>query len=243
MPFTFAHPLYAIPLKWIKPKYFCITGLVLGSMSPDFEYFLALEPHQTLGHSLLGLFFQAIPLSILFALLFHKIMIRSLSLHLPSLFDVDLRFYHLLHTWQLNTFRQWWVFLTSVIIGFFSHIFIDAFTHAGGYFVLKLPFLTTTIFSIPIYKWLQHSLSLFGLIFLAFILIQVLRKKNNIHRKIVIRKHQKLKYWGIVILTAMIVTILKLLFTSSTNLIGILVVSPISGTMLGILIASLFYRE
>ncbi|SEP14833.1 DUF4184 family protein [Paenibacillus sp. OV219] len=56
MPFTFAHPAYALPLKFINPRYLSATGLVLGSMAPDFEYFLTLEPHQTIGHSFSGLF-------------------------------------------------------------------------------------------------------------------------------------------------------------------------------------------
>ncbi|NBI27726.1 DUF4184 family protein [Chengkuizengella marina] len=242
MPFTFSHPLYALPLKWIKPKYFCVTGLVLGSMSPDFEYFIALEPYRTIGHSVTGLFVQAIPLSILFVFIFHKIMIKALSLHLPRLYNLDMRSYQVFHSWELNTFRKWIVFLTSVVIGFFSHIFIDAFTHTSGYFVLKFSFLSNTINAIPVYKLLQHTLSLSGLVFLTLLCFQVLHKQNNVNRKTIISQNQKLKYWSIVLFIALIVTMLKLVFTSSNNIIGILVVSPISGMLLGIFAASLFYK-
>ncbi|NDI36526.1 DUF4184 family protein [Chengkuizengella sediminis] len=242
MPFTFSHPLYAIPLKWIKPKYFCVTGLVLGSMSPDFEYFIALEPYRTIGHSVTGLFMQSIPLSILFAFIFHKIIVKTLSLHLPSFYNLDMRSYQVFHSWQLNTFRKWIVFLTSVVIGFYSHIFVDSFTHTGGYFVLRFSFFSNTINSIPIYKFLQHILSLSGLLFLTLLCFKVLRKQNNFQRKRIISQKQKLKYWSVVLFTALVVTTLKLLFTSSTNIIGIIIVSPISGTLLGIFAASMFYK-
>ncbi|MFS1514807.1 DUF4184 family protein [Chengkuizengella sp. SCS-71B] len=242
MPFTFSHPLYAIPLKWIQPKYFCVTGLVLGSMSPDFEYFIALEPYRTIGHSLTGLIVQAIPLSILFAFIFHKIIVKTLSLHLPSFYNLDMRSYQVFHSWQLNTFRKWLVFLTSVVIGFFSHIFIDAFTHTSGYFVLKFSFLSNIINEMSVYKLLQHTLSISGLVLLTLLCFQLLRKQNIVHRKRIISQNQKLKYWSIVLSIALIVTILKLVFTSSNNTIGILVVSPISGTLLGIFTASLFYK-
>jgi hypothetical protein len=50
LPFTFAHPSSSFPIKCIKPRYFSLVGLILGSMSPDFEYFIALEPYQIIGH-------------------------------------------------------------------------------------------------------------------------------------------------------------------------------------------------
>lgn len=59
MPFTISHAIYAIPIRHIMPKYFSVMGLILGSMSPDFEYFIYLEPYVTIGHSIQGLLFQA----------------------------------------------------------------------------------------------------------------------------------------------------------------------------------------
>ncbi|MBA2937416.1 DUF4184 family protein [Paenibacillus sp. CGMCC 1.16610] len=129
MPFTFAHPTYAFPIKLISPRWLSTTGLVLGSMAPDFEYFLALEPHQVIGHSFAGLFLQGIPLCLLFAYLFHFYVKESLVLHLPSILNINRRGYDLLSSWRLRTFSDWFVYVLSVIIGFLSHITLDAFTH------------------------------------------------------------------------------------------------------------------
>ncbi|MGO4276969.1 DUF4184 family protein, partial [Paenibacillus sp. TAF58] len=119
----------------MSPRWLSLTGLVLGSMAPDFEYFLALEPHQTIGHSFAGLFLQGIPLCLLFAYLFHTFVKEPLVLHLPSILDINRRGYSLLSSWGLQTLRDWFVYILSVSIGFLSHIALDAFTHESGYIV------------------------------------------------------------------------------------------------------------
>ena len=40
MPFTFSHPAAVLPLRLLPRHWFSLTGLVIGSMVPDFEYFL-----------------------------------------------------------------------------------------------------------------------------------------------------------------------------------------------------------
>lgn len=161
MPFTFAHPLYAFPLRSLKPAYFSLTGLILGSMAPDFEYFIALEPYQRIGHTHAGLLLEAVPLSVLFALLFHRIIRLPLAVHLPSIFGLDSRAYELLRPWTMNSILHWVVFVISVTIGFYSHLFVDHFTHQSGFFVERFPLLRHSFAGIPLFKIAQHSL-LFG---------------------------------------------------------------------------------
>ncbi|MGD8191210.1 DUF4184 family protein [Brevibacillus ginsengisoli] len=242
MPFTFSHTLYAAPLKWIKPKWFSLTGLVVGSMSPDFEYFIALEPYQSIGHTIQGLFFQAIPLSIIVSILFHKIIKKPLIMNLPFSFH-----FPILQTdrlWKQGSVAQWVVFLCSVIIGFFTHLFVDSFTHVGGFFVMHSQILRTSMLGLPVYKWLQYSLSLFGLLFPVawlmwkrWILLDVrqFRGLRTTNRKII-------QYWFLVLLVSVVTLLLKLLLGYHGNLIGVLVVAPITGGLIGILAASVVYR-
>lgn len=179
MPFTFAHPIFALPFKYVKPKYFSATGLILGSMSPDFEYFIMLEPYQSIGHSITGLFLQAIPLCVILALIFHSIVKEILVLHLPSNYNIDQRAYNTLSRWRLTT-KGWIVFIISVVIGFFTHVFIDGFTHFNGYFVEQVPLLRDIVINnFPLYKILQHSFSAFGLLMLAWIIISSLYRHNE----------------------------------------------------------------
>src|SRR5690554_5675281 len=112
MPFTFAHPAVAIPFKYMSPQYFSLTGLVLGSMAPDFEYYFRLERYQSIGHSLPGLFLHALPVSIFLAVIFHYMIKESLALHLTSLFNLNERAYNIVGNWKLNSIHAWIVFLS-----------------------------------------------------------------------------------------------------------------------------------
>lgn len=245
MPFTFAHPTYAFPLTFISARWFSVTGLVLGSMAPDFEYFLALEPHRTIGHSFTGLVVQVIPLCILFAYLIHTFVKESLILHLPSAFALNRRAYSLLCTWSLRTLRDWSIYIVSVSIGFLTHVAVDAFTHEGGYMVRQLTVLQSiVILDLPVYKILQHSLSMIGMIVLVGTIGVALYKTDPYTKETpFITYKQKLFYWGFAAMVAVLMTGCKLLLTSGGNTIGMLVVAPITGFCAGILLVSLLWRR
>lgn len=246
MPFTFAHPLYAAPLKAIKPKYISLTGIILGSMSPDFEYFIALEPYQSIGHTTLGLLLQAIPLSILFAVLFHYLVKDALAANLPSYFALDARLQNArklsLWEWKLDTLQKWIVFLVSIVIGFYSHVLVDSFTHSSGYFVARIYLLQDNFLGIRIYKWLQHGLSMLGLIVQAAIIIYWLGRLRPERDGAYVRTSGKLLYWLIVAASAAVTVSAKIVLSSSGNMLGSLIVSSISGMLIGIVIASFAYH-
>src|SRR5690554_3240837 len=229
MPFTFAHPMFAAPLKVLKPKYISLTGLILGSMAPDFEYFIALEPYQSIGHSTAGLWLYAIPLSILLAVVFHYIIKIPLIDNLPTAFGIDRKARGLNRDWKMNRIRSWIIFIICVIIGFYSHVLLDAFTHKSGWFVTQYSYLQVNLIGYPVYKWLQHGLSIVGLLLEAAILI-VLSSKTHLNKSDAGGKsNAKIRYWSVVLLVTVLTVVFKLLFTSSANYIGILIVSPLSG--------------
>lgn len=250
MPFTFSHPIFAAPLKLVKPRYLSITGLILGSLSPDFEYFIMLEPFQSIGHTWQGLLLQAFPLCLLFALLFHKIVKGTAALHLPDWGGINSKLYSMAlnNNWNLRSLAKLFIFFASVSIGFLTHILVDAFTHKYGFFVIQIPFLEQIYGGVPVYKWLQRGLSLLGLAAEAVILLALFTKQpdklNGQERQAVqaVTTKEKWVYWLLVITAMLIVTGMKLLLTSSANIIGILVVAPISGFMLGVLAASIVYK-
>ncbi|WP_265333522.1 DUF4184 family protein [Paenibacillus guangzhouensis] len=234
--------MYAYPLKSIKPKYFSLTGLILGSMAPDFEYFIMLEPYSWIGHSMAGLFFEALPLCTLLALIFHYIVKDVLAIHLPAIWQLDQRAYQIRGAWNLRGPRAWLIFLGSVALGFATHVLIDAFTHVSGYFVVRYAILReAVVWNIPVYKILQHSLSLLGLIVIGYVILTNLFRSNPNNSPVApcATKKQKLQYWSIVIAIALAVTCIKLLLTSSQNQLGILVVAPVSGAVVGIIVASI----
>lgn len=54
MPFTLTHPALVV---FNKNKNFNLLGLILGSMAPDFIYFILFNPSSNLGHTLNGFIF------------------------------------------------------------------------------------------------------------------------------------------------------------------------------------------
>lgn len=57
LPLTFAHPAAVLPFSR-KSKYIHFSALVLGSMAPDFEYFLRGRPIGRLVIHLQGSFYS-----------------------------------------------------------------------------------------------------------------------------------------------------------------------------------------
>ena len=128
MPFTLAHPVGALPLKWVKRSLFSTTGLVVGSMAPDYEYFLKQYPSPTIGETTFGVFFFDFPLAILVALVFHLLVKQPLIRHLPQPFD--LRYSGYAQSPFLSYLgKHWLVFLTSILIGIGTHLLLDWVTH------------------------------------------------------------------------------------------------------------------
>ncbi|MHA6482922.1 DUF4184 family protein [Paenibacillus sp. strain BS8-2] len=244
MPFTFAHPLYAAPLKLAKPGLFSLTGLILGSMSPDFEYFMALEPRETIGHSLEGLFRIAFPFSVTLALIFHFMIKEPLAACLPSAFGrMDARAKELInrYEWRMRTVKDLLLFLLSVAIGFVSHVFVDAFTHRSGYFAARIGLLQEELLGFPVYKLLQHGSSLLGLAVQIIVIVFLFRsiELSVSNKPTSISRGAKIGYWSITAGIMILTVVLKLSLSDSSNLIGMLVVSTITGSLLGLLVASI----
>ena len=72
MPWTLAHPAAVLPLRrW--PKYLPFTGLVVGSMAPDFGYYTGHFDLARDAHSPLGLLALCLPTGLLVVLLLRRL--------------------------------------------------------------------------------------------------------------------------------------------------------------------------
>jgi len=105
MPFTFSHPAIVLPLKLIPKKWFSLTASVIGSLTPDFEYFIRMKVQSNFSHTILGVFWFDLPLGILLAFLFHNIVRNSLFDNLPLPLKSRLIGFN-----KFNWNRYFWVF-------------------------------------------------------------------------------------------------------------------------------------
>lgn len=70
IPFTCSHPALIIPLRWYG---FVLSALIIGSMAPDFEYFIRFSTTRTISHTIPGVFTFCLPAGFIVFLLYHKL--------------------------------------------------------------------------------------------------------------------------------------------------------------------------
>lgn len=238
MPFTFSHPAIVLPLTYFSKKWFSLTGLVIGSLTPDFEYFLRMRIKSNYSHTLDGLFWFDLPLGLLLAFLFHDIVRNSLFENLPTFFKSRFSAFRQFD-WNGHFKKNWFVVVISILIGASSHILWDSFTHENGYFVQTIPTLSNTIDlfgrQIPILKILQHSSTIIGGIVIVFAVYKLPTDKTE-------NENVNLKYWTI--FTGLILTIIatKLLCRFDIRQYGNVIVTSISATLISLILTPLMAK-
>ena len=208
MPFTFSHPAAVLPLKYLAPSWISLTGLVVGSVTPDFEYFIRMRDESKYSHTLAGLFWYDLPVALILSFLFHDVVRNSLTNNLPLILKSRLIKFNSFD-WNRHFLKNWPVVAVSVIIGAASHLIWDRFTHAHGYFVDAIPLLKKTIaisgHHIPIFALLQHGGTVVGGI-VVMLAILSFPKANNTNGNI------NFMYWATVILiTTLIIGVMVII--------------------------------
>ncbi len=238
MPFTFSHPAIVLPLTFLPRQWISLTGLVIGSLTPDFEYFLRMRIMSNYSHKIDGLFWFDLPLGLLLSFIFHNIVRDSLFDNLPSIlksrFSVFKKF-----EWNAHFKRNWLVVSISILIGAASHIFWDSFTHEHGYFVQTIPALQKSLDflgrQIPILKILQHSSTLLGVLVIAYAIYKL--PSNNIEKE-----KKNLKYWAIFAGLTLTIIAARLLSGLELKQYGNVIVTTISAGLISLTITPLLIQ-
>lgn len=152
MPLTFAHPAIAIPFAHTRSLHF--TAFVIGTMAPDFEYFLRGYPFGTIGHTWFGMLWLNLPLCFITYVVWQYI--QPTLYHYCAIANTTLPF--------TMTF-----FVRSALLGMITHILWDSFTHRSGFFVTHFSLLRMPLY-FPLYKWLQHGSTAVGLMIIGYFL-------------------------------------------------------------------------
>lgn len=232
MPFTFSHPAIVLPLTFLPRQSYSLTGLIIGSLTPDFEYFIRMRVQSNYSHTFYGLFWFDLPLGLLLAFIFHNVVRDSLFKSLPTILKSRVQKFT---EFDWNTyFRQnKFVVFASILIGAASHLFWDSFTHDHGYFVQTIPALTNTVDlfgrQIPTFKIIQHSSTLFGGILIGLVLFKLPADK-------LVTGQLNLKYWFIFTSIILVIVSLRLLCGLNYKLYGNVIVTAISGGLISFIL-------
>ena len=239
MPFTFSHPAIVLPLTYLSNKWISLTGLVIGSLTPDFEYFLRMKIKSNYSHTIDGLFWFDLPLGLLLAFIFHNIVRDSLFRNLPTILKSRFSTFRNFD-WNGHFKRKWFVVTTSILIGAGSHILWDSFTHDHGYFVETIPALQNSVEflggQIQILKILQHSSTLLGGLLIAFSIYKLPINKSE-------KEKFNFKYWTLITVTTLTVIVVRLLYGLELKQYGNVVVTAISGGLLSLILTPLILNK
>lgn len=120
----FAHQVPAMGLKVVRPKWFDGTALCIGTMTPDFAYavsgYLDIDTHDWPGFWAVD-----VPLAIVLTFVVRYSTAGVAAAHLPDLGGFQLWSWRVLHRRP----PAWWRTVACCIIGAFTHVGIDTFTH------------------------------------------------------------------------------------------------------------------
>ena len=175
MPFTFSHPIAAIPFARFGLP---LSALIIGSMTPDFPYFLHGSTSAQYGHSLIGTLLFCVPAGLFALWLWHRVLDVPLRSLLPTCVQRKLpRAANIFRFWPT---KQLLLIIIALLIGALTHIVWDSFTHANGFMVrnwagLREPIFTHSHGTVYVFKVLQHGSSLLGAIALWWFCQRALR--------------------------------------------------------------------
>jgi len=138
MPFTFSHPAIVLPLKYFPKKWFSLTGLVIGSMVPDFEYFIRMKVKSIYSHTIDGIFWFDLPLALLLAFLFHNIVKKYLFQNLPKSFQIRLSIFNDFNWnnyFKNNCYYNYFNFNRNCIASFLGQLYSRSWIFCQSYFL------------------------------------------------------------------------------------------------------------
>lgn len=160
MPFTVSHVAAVLPVVG-RSEGLPAAALVIGSMAPDYPWFLTRGRTSQLSHSPLGLVTVDLVVGLLAFGVWRLWVQRPARDLLPRPVGERLPQPPGLAARDLP-----WAAL-AVILGALTHIIWDSFTHAGRWGVEVVPWLHTEHLGLPGYTWAQFVSGLLGLAVLA----------------------------------------------------------------------------
>ncbi len=164
MPFTLTHPAAILPIfRWVKRRDLLLP-LAIGAMMPDFGYYYTpFKFFNENAHTLVKSFTFCLPVGLIVFGLFYFLQtgwIAILPTYKSRLLFVD----HLPEKLSLKFIA---LAVIAIVLGAWTHIIWDSFTHRNGLMLEYLPFLKVEVLSgIQLFRILQHASTLLGSIVL-----------------------------------------------------------------------------
>jgi hypothetical protein len=207
MPFTISHMAAVLPFSRPLARWRLLSAAVIGSMVPDFGWFLPWRPARFETHSLDALLTFCLPVGLASYWLFQFLMLRPIMELLPP--GAYARWHWSEAPADYRSVKQWVLAACGILAGAITHLVWDAFTHEGGRGVRMLPILEEPVAHINGHllsgvNLVQDLNSLLGLIAVALMLAWGLRPGNAAEPPLPrrLRAHERYAWIALYVLTA-----------------------------------------
>lgn len=141
MPFTLAHPAAVLPLKRFCPRFLNFSALVVGSIVPDLGYCFGPLHLEDLSHRFVGSFLFSLPIGVVTLAVFYALRKRVVAL-LPE------RHQRVFAPICAQPIGSPIAIVLSLLLGVWTHLMWDSFTHTHGWLVRRMPLLQTEVVKI-----------------------------------------------------------------------------------------------
>jgi hypothetical protein len=206
MPFTLSHPAAVIPFCKATSHPVFLLAMIVGSISPDFGYYLRMFSLATYSHTIVGSVLVCIPAGLLMlACIFASrrailwLVPSRLRLILDKVLQIPSK-NKLMFVLQVS----FWIW-----VGTLTHVLWDSFTHETGWFVVHIHALQTKFalrdgLEFPVYYILQQASTVIGLLIVTFFASRVLREVSPCEED---RNGDSLRYlfWGALIVASLLI--------------------------------------
>ncbi|MFN8295426.1 MAG: DUF4184 family protein [Chitinophagales bacterium] len=134
MPYTFAHPGFALPLKKLKTNVFCTTGLIFGSITPDYDIILRFSNQRLhiFQYNMRDIFLIILPIAFVSSIYFHLVIRNVLIDYAPTYLRNSLlkyKDYNYLNYLKKNSIKV----ILSIVLAILLHLFFDLISHLNAY--------------------------------------------------------------------------------------------------------------
>lgn len=238
MPFTFSHPAAILPFNYLRKTYVSFTALAVGSLIPDFEYFIRVSDISRYSHTWAGIFWFDLPLAVILCFLFHNIIRDKLIMNLPRI--VLTRCIHCFHfDWNKRFRKKWLIIILCILIGTTTHLVWDRLTHRANNKIEQTSVIQESELpdkDIVVYYSYWGLNSLVGIILLTISFWKIPCYKMSAHHRV------NKKYWWSMLLTMLVILLFRFSIKPEHNLVNI-VDSLIAALFMALVFVSLVIKN
>lgn len=246
MPFTFSHIGFVLPIKKKWKTKFSITGLVFGSLAPDYDIlfrFTNVRSH-IFKYDIKTIFLLIFPLALISAFCFHVFCRNIIIENLPSKYEQQYQKYKSFHFLQ-HFKKHYFIVSISILFAILLHLFLDFLCHFLNANYIKLIILQLT--HQESIANISYIFSIYGLpiIFslVGFYLIYVYEYHKNISINDLAITTKNITFWITMLLITILFSILKFYFTEVDKdfFIDYIIISVTSSSLIAVYTTCMLY--